>query len=186
MVVVREEPFPALGDDPQLTALEDLSTGGFQTVIGDVDDLDPKAVQRVVICSGKVYYDLLEQRREDNNRGAAIIRLEQTYPFPAEMLTRELRCFPKATEVVWTQEEPMNQGCWDSIQDDLRACIARYQSLSYAGRLASAAPAGGYYFMHQDRQKRLVKAALNLDWTDPHPIEIFKPEQPTKVRSRSS
>ncbi len=107
------------------------------------------------------------------------------YPFPDELLRDELRNYPRATEVVWTQEEPMNQGAWDALDEFIRACMNERQSLSYAGRIASAAPAGGYYQKHAERQARLVDAALNLDWTDPHPIKILEArEAPLKMIGR--
>jgi 2-oxoglutarate dehydrogenase E1 component len=159
------------------SSLADLAAGSFQNVIGEVDPLKADDVQRVVICSGKVYYDLLEERRERNIQRVAILRLEQLYPFPLDHLKRELVKYPRATEVVWAQEEPMNQGAWDSIDEPLRSCIQRTtQSLSYAGRAPMAAPAGGYYEKHLARQRRLINAALNLDWTEPHPLVMFEPE----------
>lgn len=167
------------------SSIDELANGGFKNVIGEIDPIDPRRVRRIIMCSGKVYYDLLEARRAREEEKIAIIRIEQLYPFPEELLIRELRLYPHAREIVWTQEEPMNQGCWDSIYDDIRNCMSEKQSLAYAGRLANAAPAGGYYQKHNDRQKRLVDAALNLDWTDPHPIVIFQPQKaPNEVVRR--
>ena len=114
---------------------------------------------------------------EDPDIRVAILRTEQLYPFPQEDLTRELRAYPEDAELVWVQEEPMNQGAWYAIQHWLRSCRLPAQSLSYTGRLSSAAPAGGMHAMHRARQERLVEAALNLQWTDPSPIRIFKPQR---------
>jgi 2-oxoglutarate dehydrogenase E1 component len=157
------------------SSLEDLATGGFNPVIGEPSDLDPQGVVRVILCSGKVFYELEEARRARDEKRVALIRIEQLYPFPDELLMSELRCHPNAKEIVWTQEEPMNQGAWDAIDEYIRGCMQPHQSLSYAGRLPSAAPAGGYYQKHMDREKRLIDAAFNLEWTDPHPIKVFQP-----------
>jgi len=163
---------------------EALTTGTFNVVIGECDDLDPSEVQRVVLCGGKVYYDLLEQRREDNKDNIALIRLEQLYPFPKDALTGILQHYPNAVEVVWTQEEPMNQGAWYAIQHDIRECMLPHQSLSYAGRLRSAAPSGGHHHAHVIRQRRLVQAALNLEWTGHCPILVFDPKEPSLELTR--
>ena len=153
--------------------LDEFANVSFHPLIGESENLLPKDVTRIVLCSGKVYYDLLEARAARKEKRIALIRIEQLYPFPDELLKRELRHYPNATEVVWTQEEPMNQGAWDSIDEFIRACMTGKQSLSYAGRISSAAPAGGYYQKHNERQKRLLEAALNLEWVGHHPIKIL-------------
>ncbi len=158
--------------------IEALTAGEYQVVIGEVDPLPSEEVRRVILCSGKVYYDLLERRRALELAHIAIIRIEQLYPFPKAHLKRELERYAKAEEVVWAQEEPMNQGAWYAIQHDIRGCMLPYQSLSYVGRLRSAAPSGGHHQRHVERQRRLVAAALNMDWTPPCPIMVFHPQEP--------
>jgi 2-oxoglutarate dehydrogenase E1 component len=146
-----------------VSTLEDLSDGRFQTVIGEVDDIDPAKAGRLVLCSGKVYYDLLEARREANLTGVAIIRLEQLYPFPEAELGAVLAPYRNLKDVVWCQEEPMNQGAWYASQHHMRRVILKHDDslyLSYAGREPFAAPAGGHPGMHIQRQKRLVEEAL--------------------------
>lgn len=143
------------------STLEELADGQFQNVISELDDLKPAEVKRVVLCSGKVYYDLLEQRRVKKQTDVAIIRIEQLYPFPERELVQELQHYKKAKEVVWCQEEPLNQGAWYSIYHHLIVCISKEQSLNYAGREASAAPAAGYKSLHVEQQKALVNAALS-------------------------
>ncbi|MFW6092534.1 MAG: 2-oxoglutarate dehydrogenase E1 component [Pseudomonadota bacterium] len=146
-----------------VSSLEDLCDGRFQEVIGEQDDLDPAAVDRLVLCSGKVYYDLLERRREAGAGNVAIIRLEQLYPFPEAELARIIAPYRALKEVIWCQEEPMNQGAWYSSQHHMRRVILRHDDslyLSYAGREPFAAPAGGHPGMHIQRQKRLVEEAL--------------------------
>jgi 2-oxoglutarate dehydrogenase E1 component len=144
------------------STLDDLATGTFQTVIGEIDPIKPAAVERIVLCSGKVYFDLLEARREQTIDNIALIRLEQIYPFPAERLTAVFKEFPQAREVCWAQEEPQNQGAWYSIQHAIRTCLSPRQTLYYAGRPAMAAPAGGDYHASVERQRRLVTDALSL------------------------
>ncbi|HMP90529.1 MAG TPA: 2-oxoglutarate dehydrogenase E1 component [Kiritimatiellia bacterium] len=144
------------------STLEDLATGSFQMVIGEVDDLKPDDVERIVLCSGKVYYDLVEARRERGVDNIAIFRIEQLYPFPAEVLTAELKKYPKAREICWAQEDPQNQGAWYSIQHAIRTCMSSSQTLYYSGRVAMAAPAGGDYHKSIERQRNLVDHALTL------------------------
>ena len=146
-----------------LSTLEDLSDGKFHTVIGEIDDLDLGDVDRLVLCSGKVYYDLLEKRREAEAKNVAIVRLEQLYPFPEAELESVMGPYKNLKDVIWCQEEPMNQGAWYSSQHHMRRVILRHDEsiyLSYAGREPFAAPAGGHPGMHIQRQNRLVEEAL--------------------------
>jgi 2-oxoglutarate dehydrogenase E1 component len=143
-----------------VSSLEDLATGEFQLVIPETDAIDPKQVDRVVLCSGKVYYDLLEKRRADNLTNVAIIRVEQLYPFPEEKLSAVLEPYCHVKKIVWCQEEPKNQGAWYCSQHHFRKCLDKGQKLSYAGRTASASPAVGYSSVHQKEQARLVEQAL--------------------------
>ncbi|MCC5809800.1 MAG: 2-oxoglutarate dehydrogenase E1 component [Ectothiorhodospiraceae bacterium] len=143
------------------SSLDDLTEGRWQNVIDEVDDIKAKDVQRVVMCSGKVYYDLLAERRNREQSNVAIVRIEQLYPFPEEELTALLRRrYNKATAVVWCQEEPKNQGAWYSSQHHFRNCMKDGQELSYAGREASASPAVGYPKIHHEQQRQLVEEAL--------------------------
>jgi 2-oxoglutarate dehydrogenase E1 component len=143
-----------------VSSLEDLARGVFHPVIGEVDVTDPDQVTRVVACSGKVYYDLLAARREQKLNHIAIVRIEQLYPFPAVQFTAEMQRYKKVKELVWTQEEPMNQGAWYQTQHHLRECLSTRQQLFYAGRPASASPAVGYAAKHQEQQQSLVETAL--------------------------
>ncbi|MDH4394940.1 MAG: 2-oxoglutarate dehydrogenase E1 component [Limnobacter sp.] len=143
-----------------ISTLQDLSKGQFQTVIGDRGDLDADKVKRVVLCSGRVYYDLVAARRERKETDTAIMRVEQLYPFPHKSLSAELKKFPKVTEVVWCQDEPQNQGPWFQIQHNILENMADGQKLGYAGRPASASPAVGYYAKHVEQQKQMIDAAF--------------------------
>jgi 2-oxoglutarate dehydrogenase E1 component len=140
--------------------LGELARGEFQTVIGETQPIDPKKVKRVVACSGKVYYDLLATRRDREADDVALIRIEQLYPFPHKALAAELKHYPKATEVVWCQDEPANQGAWFHVQHHILENMTDGQKLGYAGRPASASPAVGYYAKHNEQQKALLDAAF--------------------------
>ena len=143
-----------------VSSLEELARGRFQTIIDEVDRLEPKAVTRVVFCSGKVYYDLLEQRRTEQLSTVAIVRIEQLYPFPAAGYEAVLARYPNAHEIVWCQEEPQNQGAWYQIRHRLQEPLVDIDTLFYAGRAGAAAPAAGIYQMHVEEQQRLVASAL--------------------------
>lgn len=143
-----------------VSTLDDLAKGQFQTVIAEQDQLDAKKVSTVVLCCGKVYYDLLQYRRNENLQQHAIIRIEQLYPFPTQALMDVLKNYPNAKTVVWCQEEPKNQGVWFSSQHHFKECLRPDQTLTYAGRGFAAAPACGSAKTHGDQQEALVKQAL--------------------------
>ena len=147
-----------------VSTVSDLTEGGFQNVIGEIDKLDPAAIKKVVICSGKVYFDLLEERRERGIKDVAILRLEQIHPFPDSYLRAELEKFSSATQVVWCQEEPKNQGCWYQISYYLRGLMNESigQTLAYVGREGSPSPAVGFYKLHIVQQRKLVNDALTI------------------------
>jgi len=141
---------------------EDLSAGRFYPVIGEVDPMNIDHIKRLVICSGKVYYDLLEERRLRNATNVAIIRLEQIHPFPKTMLRNEVQKYTQAKEVFWCQEEPKNQGCWYQIIYYLHRILNDNQMLSYIGREGSPSPAVGYYKLHAKQQQQLINQALTI------------------------
>ncbi|WP_461484139.1 2-oxoglutarate dehydrogenase E1 component [Porticoccus sp.] len=146
------------------SSLEDLANGEFQTVIGD-SEIDPKKARRLILCSGKVYYHLLEERESRGIDDIAMVRIEQLYPFPDEILLSVLQQYTALEEVVWCQEEPINQGAWYSSQHHMRAVIDNYQPslpLRYVGRAASAAPAAGYMSAHLEEQAKFVNEALSF------------------------
>ena len=145
------------------SALDELVKGNFQPVIGETEDLDAKKVKRVVFCSGKVYFDIVAERKARNINDIAVIRLEQPYPFPHEEYAEQINRYPKAKSVVWAQEEPGNQGVWHRIQHYLLRHMRDDQNLSYALRPSAASPAVGYLVKHNEQQKALIDAALTLD-----------------------
>jgi len=141
--------------------LSEFTKGGFKTILGERDEtLDASQVTRLVMCSGKVYYDLVKQRAEKKIGDVAIIRVEQLYPFPHKALTAELKKYPKLEEIVWCQDEPQNQGAWFFVQHNILENMIDGMKLSYAGRPASASPACGYAHLHQEQQKSLLNTAF--------------------------
>ena len=148
-----------------ISTLEDLAEGGFQTVIPEIDSLDPSKVERLVLCSGKVYYDLLEKRRNEGREDIAIVRIEQLYPFPEDDLMEVLSQYTNLKHIVWCQEEPMNQGAWYCSQHHMRRAASAHDkalNLQYAGRDASASPACGYASMHAEQQAKLLQDAFTV------------------------
>lgn len=149
-----------------ISTLEELSEGSFQTIIPEVDGHKHSDIRRMVMCSGKVYYDLLDQRRKEGRDDTIIIRIEQLYPFPQDDLDELIIQYSNLETVVWCQEEPMNQGAWYCSQHHMRRSVAKLDKpdlqLSYAGRDASAAPACGYMSKHVEEQQRLVNDAFNV------------------------
>lgn len=149
-----------------VSTLEELAEGEYQNVLGDTDNQDPEKITRVVMCSGRVYYDLRERRREQGLDHIAIVRLEQLYPFPELELEQVMAVYTELKEVIWCQEEPMNQGAWYASQHHMRRVIHRLKRtlyLDYAGREASASPAAGYLALHVEQQEAFIKQALGLD-----------------------
>ena len=144
-----------------VSSLDELAEGTFQNVIGEIDEIPAKQVKRVVLCSGKVYYDLLEKRRENEQTDVAIIRVEQLYPFPTDEMAKVLADYQHVKDWVWCQEEPKNQGAWYCSQHHFNESIPAGQTIKYTGREASASPAVGYIAVHNQQQKALVDEALN-------------------------
>jgi len=145
-----------------VSSIDELAEGVFYNVIDEVDDIDAKKVDRVVMCSGKVYYDLLEQRRENKLDNVAIVRIEQLYPFPSQELEAVVSKYKHVKDWVWCQEEPQNQGAWYCSQHHFANTIPKDATLTYTGRDASASPAVGYITVHNQQQKALVENALTI------------------------
>ena len=148
-----------------VSTIEELADGSFKTVLPETGDLDNDRVTRAILCSGKIYYDLLHKRDEEGRRDLAILRLEQLYPFPEDDLSEALAVYPSLGEVTWVQEEPLNQGAWYSSQHHMRRTIARhknYITLSQVSRPPSASPAAGSMGLHVIQQQKVVDDAINL------------------------
>lgn len=150
------------------SSLEEVCEAGYRLVIDDIDPIDPHSVIRVLFCSGKVYYDLLETRRANPIQDIAILRLEQLYPFPKPEVEALLHRYPNAKDVVWVQEEPRNQGAWSYLLSHLHlfGCLEQGQMLLLAARPNSASPAVGYLTKHLEQQQRIVSDALLLSRVD--------------------
>ena len=144
-----------------VSTLDDLSDGSFQLIIDEIDDIDPAAVKRLVVCSGKVYFDLLQKRRDEGMTDVAIVRLEQLYPFPKQEYAALFEKYANATDIVWCQEEPENQGAWYSIKHRLQLPIEDDRHvMRYATRKGAASTAVGYPKVHAIQQEEVVMAAL--------------------------
>ena len=164
------------------SSLDAFTDGALAVVQPESDKLDATRVRRVVLCSGKVYFDLLAERRLREIHDIAILRIEQLYPFPRRRLGELLAGYPAADEIVWCQEEPRNQGAWYQIQHHLRVVTRDDQTLGYAGRAPSASPACGDAALHRAQQQALVDVALSdgrvedpgerLEDTDGHHLAV--------------
>jgi 2-oxoglutarate dehydrogenase E1 component len=152
-----------------ISTIDELADGHFHNVLDETDDLDTSKVERIIICSGKVFYDLRAARRERGLDHIAILRLEQLYPFPEDELQEILaKSYPNIVDAIWCQEEPMNQGAWYASQHHMRRVIQRHKVdvyLRYVGREASAAPAAGYMALHLEQMKQFIDEALGeMPW----------------------
>ena len=145
-----------------ISTLDELSQGTFNWVMPELDELDAGQVKRVVICSGKIYYELLEARRVNRIHDVAILRIEQIYPFPGEQLDALLVQYNNTNELIWCQEEPKNQGSWDFSKLRIPALINERWQLGYAGREPSSAPAVGSAKLHAREQQAIINAALGI------------------------
>jgi len=146
-----------------VSTLDDLSQGGFKWVLPEVDKLDAEKLKRVVICTGKVYYELLEARRLNRIHDVAILRIEQIYPFPGKQLDAILKNYTKTNDLVWCQEEPKNQGAWDFSKSRIPALINKRWQLGYAGREPSSVPAVGSAKLHAKEQMEIINKALGIN-----------------------
>ena len=145
--------------------VSELSSNGFLNVIDDPQIENRKAVTRIVLCSGKVYFSLIDARAKSDDSKKAIIRIEQLYPFPQNQLESILKEYPNCKTVVWCQEEARNQGSWHRIQNQLSRAISSDQKLTYVSREPSASPAVGSHQKHVEQQEQLVKEALDDDFS---------------------
>jgi 2-oxoglutarate dehydrogenase E1 component len=145
--------------------LDDLVSGSFKAIIPEIDEIaPPKDVKRIIFCSGKIYYELLQKRRDDKLNDVAIIRIEQLYPFPYDAFREVLELYSNAKELVWCQEEPKNQGAWFWLRDRFAKVLPEGSAVLFAGRVAAAAPACGYTSLHKQQQTALVEAAFLNDF----------------------
>jgi 2-oxoglutarate dehydrogenase E1 component len=163
-----------------VSPLDDLSTGRFEPIIPEIEAIQVKKTRRLVFCSGKVYYDLLEAREVHGIDDIAIIRIEQLYPFPIDQYAELIGQYAHVEEIIWCQEEPLNQGAWYQIKHRLQEPLGDHQQLYYAGRQGAAAPASGIFKVHLQQQQALVEAALDINT---EPSKARKPEK-TKRKTK--
>jgi len=162
-----------------VSAVTELSTGSFESLIPETGKINAKKTRRVVFCSGKVYYDLAEAREVQGIDDVAIIRIEQIYPFPISEYAALLAKYDQAEDIVWCQEEPQNQGAWYQIRHRLQEPLGEHQQLYYAGRTGAAAPACGVFKVHLQQQQALVEAALGVD------VQASKSAKPRKTKRKT-
>jgi 2-oxoglutarate dehydrogenase E1 component len=159
-------PKSLLRNKASTSQLEFFEKGEYQLVIDDRKVEEKGAVKRIVLCSGKVWYDLDEVRTDTGNSEVTLIRIEQLHPFPESRLKEIIALYPAATEVVWCQEEPKNQGAWYQIRHHLQSCVKKERKLVYVGRGSSASAAAGKYTVHVKEQQTLVEQALSIGLGD--------------------
>jgi 2-oxoglutarate dehydrogenase complex dehydrogenase (E1) component-like enzyme len=159
------------------SAIDDFTQGGFQPMITD-SGVTPETVDRIVICSGKVYYDLLEARKKAGLENVAVVRLEQFYPFPEKRLREVIALYPKAQQFIWAQEEPKNMGGWTFVRERIENTLPQSRQLTYIGRVASASPATGSYAIHQIEQEKLLAEALGVS-EESEAVQQDKPQPQT-------
>ena len=163
-----------------VSPLSELSSGCFELIIPEIAAIAAKKTRRVVLCSGKVYFDLLEARETHAIEDIAINRIEQLYPFPISQYAELLEQYEHVEEIVWCQEEPLNQGAWYQIKHRLQEPLKQHQQLYYAGRPGAAAPASGIFKVHLQQQQALVEAALDIK---SEASKVVKPEK-TKRKTK--
>jgi 2-oxoglutarate dehydrogenase E1 component len=162
-----------------VSAISELSSGRFELIIPEVEAIEVKQTRRLVFCSGKVYFDLLEAREVHGIGDVALIRLEQLYPFPINEYADLIKQYEHVEEIIWCQEEPLNQGAWYQIKHRLQEALQSHQQLYYAGRPGAAAPASGIFKIHLQQQQALVEAALGIK------SEASKVTKPEKTKRKS-
>ena len=138
----------------------DLTEGAFTEILDDAQGADPNAVRRLILCSGKIYYDVVEAREKSNAGDIALVRVEQFYPYPERLMGDIIGKYHAAREIVWLQEEPRNMGAWSFMQERLRQQLRDGQSLRYIGRGAAASPATGSMKLHQQNQRQILDAVV--------------------------
>ena len=145
-----------------VSPIEEFIEGSFRVVIDDDEVADPAEVRRVLLCTGKIYYDLLNARREREQRAVALVRLEQLYPFPERELRAVLERYPDTQEIFWVQEEAQNMGAWNFVHSRVKALIPAEFELFYVGRDEAASPAAGSFQIHQAEQQEIVERAMEM------------------------
>ncbi|MCU0248483.1 MAG: multifunctional oxoglutarate decarboxylase/oxoglutarate dehydrogenase thiamine pyrophosphate-binding subunit/dihydrolipoyllysine-residue succinyltransferase subunit, partial [Bryobacter sp.] len=156
-----------------VSRLSEITGGGFREVLGDVGSVAGDRVSRVLLCSGKIYYDLMAAREAKDIDHVAIVRLEQIYPFPMSDLQDKIMRYPSSAELLWVQEEPKNMGAWRFVQEKMSDWSeAHRRPLHYIGRPESASPSGGSAKRHSQEQNDIVEAAFSGEMMELRPRRI--------------
>ncbi len=163
-----------------VSPLAELSSGRFELIIPEIEAIAINKTRRIVLCSGKVYFDLLESREAHGVGDIALIRLEQLYPFPIDEYAALIDQYAHVDEIIWCQEEPLNQGAWYQIKHRLQEPLKKHQQLYYAGRPGAAAPASGIFKIHLQQQQALVEAALDIKSEASKVVKHRKTKRKTK------
>ena len=161
LVVMTPKPW-LYGHQPSYSRLDDLAHGEFHALLVELANIDRASVDRVIVTSGKHYYDLLSERSKAGLQNQPILRVEQLYPFPVDSLRDELARFPRLRTVVWAQEEAKNHGAWHLVRDQLEAALPPEASLTYAGRSPAAPSAVCNAQVHATEQYDAVACALGI------------------------
>jgi len=160
--LIMMAPKSMLRNKLSFSQLDDFTTGRFQPVLREADsNIEPSQVRRLILCTGKVYYDLLAERRNRNIKDVAMVRIERLYPFPTSQVRAQLEVYAALEEVAWVQEEPENQGAWMALNSPIRRVLLEKQKIYAITRPAAAAPAVGSAKRHKEEQAALVDAALS-------------------------
>jgi 2-oxoglutarate dehydrogenase E1 component len=165
-----------------VSPIGELSSGRFELIIPELEAITPAKTRRLVFCSGKVYFDLLESREVHGVDDVALIRIEQLYPYPIDEYAELIAQYDHVEEIVWCQEEPLNQGAWYQIKHRLQEPLQEHQQLYYAGRPGAAAPASGVFKQHLQQQQALVEAALDIKV---EASKVVKPEKTRKTKRKT-
>jgi 2-oxoglutarate dehydrogenase E1 component len=183
MPLVVFTPKSLLRHPGMVSVADELTTGAFREVIGEQSAIAPDRVERVLICSGKIYYDLLAGREQRQSDRVAIVRLEQSYPFPAKQLQDQILRYGAGADVVWVQEEPLNMGPWRVVSDFIQPLLdPSRRRLRYIGRPESASPAAGSYKTHEKEQKEIVESAFAEGKVAPvRKVRVVRPRRAKSV-----
>jgi 2-oxoglutarate dehydrogenase E1 component len=177
--LVLMTPKSLLRHERSTSSLVDLTAGSFMSVLDDPAVTIPEQIDRLLLCTGKVYYDLLAAREEHGLEDVVLVRVEQLYPFPQQALQEVLRRYRQAEEIVWVQEEPRNMGVWSFMQPRLHRLLPAHRTLAYAGRAEAASPAAGLYRIHRREQAALIAQALALTTAEAPAVAAAGHAQPS-------
>ena len=162
MPMIIFSPKSMLRHTKAVSSMDDLTKSKFHTIIDDADVQNPSDIKRILMCTGKIYWDLLAEKEKQNADNVAIVRMEQIYPVDHNLLTHVISKYPNASDVYWVQEEPKNMGVWSFIKDHITDHLAKNQKLSFVGRKASPSTATGSYRVHVNEQNEIMNQSFDM------------------------